>query len=104
MATINSLNAFDCHIVITSGLRIRSMDQSSLPYKRSQTTERLMPDNREEQHEKEGICIADVVKCTVACLERNVADSVLSRVFPTDENGQHVCGIAADWRNGVIRH
>lgn len=24
-----------------------------------------MPDNREEQHEKEGICIADVVKCTV---------------------------------------
>lgn len=24
-----------------------------------------MADNREEQHEKEGICIADVVKCTV---------------------------------------
>ena len=63
-----------------------------------------MATNPEDQHEKEGVCMADVVKCAGACLERHAADRLVSGDLPSDENGQHLRRFSADWRDGIVWH
>ena len=38
-----------------------------------------MASNPEDQHEKEGVSVADLVKCAVLGLERHTSDRLLSR-------------------------
>ena len=60
-----------------------------------------MASNPEDQHEKEGISMADVVKWLVV-LERYTPYRLLSGHLPSDENGQYVRGVTADGRNGLV--
>ena len=63
-----------------------------------------MATNPEDQHEKEGICVADVVKCVVLALERHTANHLVPRDLPPDEDGQHLCRFSVDWRDGFVWH
>ena len=61
-----------------------------------------MAETPDDHHEKEGICVADVVKCAVL-FGAPPAHRFLSGPVPSDENGQHLCGVLAHWCDGVIR-
>ena len=64
-----------------------------------------MASNPEDQHEKEGISMADVVKAAgVLGLERCTADRFLSGHLSSDEDGQYVRGVTVDWRDGFVWH
>ena len=63
-----------------------------------------MATNPEEQHEKEGICVADVVKCAVLAWSATLLTISYLGIYPPDEDGQHVRRFAAYWRDGIVWH
>ena len=56
-----------------------------------------MAETPDDHHEKEGICVADVVKALVLFWSATLLTASYLGIVPSDENGQHVC-------SAMLRH